>query len=434
MGALLDLFDENKLAIVIDKLCSQKPLYLKRQFIDKNRVLKYKTQIIDTIHHSIHIGSYQHQPVKKVEIMDGQKKRIIYKLDFIDRVVAGAIYNIISALIDPYYPETLYSYRRGKSRFQALKAFTDYIALHKSEVKDVKKMGFYVLRLDIKKYGESIPVKDKAYIWTFLEGIFGNDKYNLGFDNDDLELLNKFIRPQIIGNDATSYNEYGIIDGSPISALLLNLYLQEVDELFSNVKGGFYARFGDDILFAHPNYKTLIKSDKEFIAKLGKIGLEFNEKKKQIIYFNGAGKATDDNITSAERIEFLGLDNNFNGLHELTKTKTKSFFKEISSRIENINYSLMEKDVNEKASAICNMANQALDPRSEFQLKELSNIAFVNSKKQLMMFDYFIARKIANILANNNSVKSFRNFNYKTMRREWGLKSLAHEFRKNFYE
>lgn len=85
-------------------------------------------------------------------------------------------------------------------------------------------------------------------------------------------------------------NRYGIPQGSPISALLSNIYLLDFDQVISataRLYGGQYWRYCDDILIVIPTANEY-SANVEFTAinKIKDLNLEINQKKTEVFRFS----------------------------------------------------------------------------------------------------------------------------------------------------
>lgn len=105
----------------------------------------------------------------------------------------------------------------------------------------------------------------------------------------------------------TNTNPYGIPQGSPISALLSNIYLLEFDKQvkeYAGKIGGTYYRYCDDILFIAPksedisNIKTLIETESN------KVKVEINPDKTVIREFR---LNSSNNLEADKHLQYLGF-------------------------------------------------------------------------------------------------------------------------------
>ena len=130
-----------------------------------------------------------------------------------------------------------------------------------------------------------------------------------------------------------SVRDYGIPQGSPISAVLSNLYLLELDEKLSNWAeklGGLYRRYSDDLLFICS--PSQVESVKDYLISHIKddLNLVIQEEKSQEVYFRRNSKVEDWSCTVKENgierlgkpLSYLGFD--FNGKNIRVRQKSLS--------------------------------------------------------------------------------------------------------------
>ena len=128
-------------------------------------------------------------------------------------------------------------------------------------------------------------------------------------------------------------NRYGIPQGSPISALLANVYMMDVDQKIKAIvsqHNGLYMRYSDDFIIVlpveEPTAHVIIKSVNQIIHNTP--GLELEPKKTQIyrtdlpIVFNVGDSFLDQADKSKNAINFLGFT--FDGVKISLRAKTVS--------------------------------------------------------------------------------------------------------------
>jgi hypothetical protein len=130
-------------------------------------------------------------------------------------------------------------------------------------------------------------------------------------------------RQKIAGGDGSkslvsvNLKTYGILQGSPISDLLANMYLLNFDcavHKIIDALGGSYLRYSDDILLIAPGGEKEGKALAEEIrGMIGKFGskLIIKEKKSSVFVFTNKGKAQDFKIVQGTQgkngVEYLGF-------------------------------------------------------------------------------------------------------------------------------
>lgn len=96
----------------------------------------------------------------------------------------------------------------------------------------------------------------------------------------------------------------GIPQGSPISAVLSNIYMLETDFIlnqFATDHGGLYRRYCDDILFVMPTIELRDQAKQMIEAKLSELRLDFNPGKTEQIYFGSQRPIT------GKPLQYLGF-------------------------------------------------------------------------------------------------------------------------------
>ena len=95
-----------------------------------------------------------------------------------------------------------------------------------------------------------------------------------------------------------------------------------MDEYIASIEGGFYVRYVDDFVFAHPDHDTCMEVIKRVDEILTGLKLWLNPKKNTLIFFNGAGKDAG-TLKGQYYLEFLGFQIQFNGTVSLKNKKKK---------------------------------------------------------------------------------------------------------------
>jgi RNA-directed DNA polymerase len=210
----------------------------------------------------------------------GGKFRILGIPTIQDRVVQGALKLILEPIFESDFQTGSYGYRPRKTAHEALERVTEAAIKGKTKVIDVDlKSYFCTVRHDIllKKIAERVN------------------------DADVLKLLKLILK---------SGGKRGIPQGGPLSPLLSNIYLNEVDKMLERAKevtntDGYnhieYARWADDIVIltdGHEKWEWLVVAvNKRLREELAKIDVELNlEKTRQVDLVNG------------ESFSFLGFD------------------------------------------------------------------------------------------------------------------------------
>lgn len=149
-----------------------------------------------------------------------------------------------------------------------------------------EKVPFYLLKLDIKSFYESI---DRLALLRTIS------------KDSSLSFRSKLLLDQLLGN-TQHFPDPGLPRGISLSATLSELYMKEFDAAVRNIDGVyFYARFVDDILiFSFSNPEHL----KSTLAKSLPAGMEFNENKECLLGFDRNGNCK--TFNKSPEMSYLG--------------------------------------------------------------------------------------------------------------------------------
>ncbi len=186
-----------------------------------------KTQELQAIESDLLAGMYQPDTIQTVTIMkESGKTRVIGMMTIRDRVCAFAVTRVLRSLLDPFSQPCSYASRPGRSATDA----ANYIE------KLIHRGMKYVLETDIESYFDMINhdiLIDK--LAEFIE------------DATVCELIRRFLKVRVTGVIRIDSVQEGITQGSPLSPLFSNLYLNDLDKTM--LQAGYrYVRYADDLV------------------------------------------------------------------------------------------------------------------------------------------------------------------------------------------
>lgn len=357
--------------------------------------------------------------------LDG-KVRILYRPNLVDAVVLTAAAKYLTAVAEPSLSNALHSFRKGRSSTALVRLVARYFRNHRMRV-PLRERGLYVLRRDIAKYGECIDATPTSPIFEQVERVLLNDA-----DAAHRVLARRLIvaaitQPVLYHDGAQNPLARGVPTGSPIQIPCLNLYLADLDRRFDAVAGAFYARFGDDILFIHPDPHVCEWAALELERQMGSFNLEFNAEKCHTLFVNGAGRANPawPRFKAASCIEYLGIRVHFGGGQGLKRLPLKALQSQLRRRFTSIRDTAGTDDPVILAQLMCDAVAKSIDPLHPLSLPAAERLRrIVDDRSQLRDFDYRIALMVAEAATGRRGPRAFRRLSYRRLRR-MGLPSLV---------
>ena len=211
----------------------------------------------------IRIGEYRPSPVKMVEIPkpDGGV-RMLGIPTVKDRVIQQAIGQILTKIYDPQFSKYSYGFRPGIGAHDALMQAEKYV---QSDCK-------YIVDIDLSKFFDTI---SKDRLMYLLKGQIQ--------DRIVLKLINRYLHAGMMKGDQLIKSENGTPQGSPLSPLLSNIYLDQIDKRLEQ-RGIRFVRYADDIQIYTTSlrsaHRVMDNTMKLFESK--KMGLKVNREKSAV--------------------------------------------------------------------------------------------------------------------------------------------------------
>jgi len=179
----------------------------------------------DSIKHQVETGSYQPDAILGVEIpKPNGKKRLLRIPTVVDRVVQQAIQQQLSMIFEPDFQQHSYGFRPNRNAHQAIQQALENINDGYQDIVDIDLKSFF----------------DKVSHELLMTLIYRKVKCPL-----TLKLIRKFLRAPMSINGKLKKRRKGVPQGSPLSPLLSNIVLNELDKELTK-RGHRYVRYADD--------------------------------------------------------------------------------------------------------------------------------------------------------------------------------------------
>lgn len=370
-------------------------------------------------------GAYAFAPLEPRRALLNGKVRTIYRLDPLDAVVWGVLTRVLMANMEPRLGSHIYSYRKGKSQWSACRAFLRYLRRHVKAHPDPRTRGVHVLRRDVRRYDETIPVGPDSTLWSTLREL--RNGADLGFRGDLDAFIVQAFRPPVVQPDGSIRPlDKGVATGLPTQTVACNTYLLPLDRELLALKGGFYARFGDDILFAHPDEGTARHAEELLERGAKRLSLTFGADKSQAYWLTVPGREHPSaHFVAASRISYLGFDVGFDGAR-LRNDKRRAMWRALRTRLDHTERLLTGASTKERADVLCSVVRTAFDRRSPLSERYAPWLRFdVMSRADLTALDHHIALEVAQRLSGVRGVRAFRAWPPARLRNDHGLPSLV---------
>ena len=223
----------------------------------------YLKQHWPTIREQLLSGTYEPKPVRRVVIpkLDGGGVRKLGIPSVLDRFIQQAVMQVLQRRWDRTFSDHSYGFRPGRSAHQAVAKAQQYIAA-----------GYtWVVDLDLEKFFDRVN-HDK---------LMGQIAKRVE-DKRLLKLIRAFLNAGVMENGLVSPSVEGTPQGGPLSPLLSNLVLDELDRELER-RGHCFVRYADDsniYVRSERAGQRVMESVTRFITQ--KLKLKVNEAKSAV--------------------------------------------------------------------------------------------------------------------------------------------------------
>lgn len=235
-------------------------------------LLPYLKEHADKIRQSLIDGTYCPFPVRGVEIpKDNGKRRRLGIPTLRDRVIQQAIFQVLIQFYEPQFAETSYGFRPNRSCHDALKKSQEYL-----------NQGYvWTVDMDLEKFFDTV---NQSKLIEILSRTIKDGRV--------ISLIHKFMRSGAVWCGRFEETIQGVPQGGPLSPLLANIMLNELDHELE-ARNHKFVRYADDMVIFCKSKASAVRTLNHitpFIER--KLFLKVNMEKTAVAY--------------ASKIKFLG--------------------------------------------------------------------------------------------------------------------------------
>ena len=232
-----------------------------------DELLPYLRENQDTLIQGIRTGKYKPNPVRRVEIpkeTKGEVRRLGVPT-VVDRVIQQAITQELTPIYEERFSDNSFGFRPKRGAHDALKQCQ----------KNVNDGYVYVVDMDLEKFFDTMCQS------KLIEVLSRTIK-----DGGLISLIHKYLNAGVMAKGIFERTEVGMPQGGPLSPLLSNVMLNELDKELER-RGHRFVRYADDCMIFCKSRKSAERTLENILPYIeGKLFLKVNRKKTEVAHIS----------------------------------------------------------------------------------------------------------------------------------------------------
>jgi RNA-directed DNA polymerase len=291
--SLAHLIDEAALARAYERI--RKGAAVGIDGITKEQYGQQLESNLQSLHQRLRSRRWRHQPIRRVHIpKEKGKSRPIGISTLEDKIVQGALCEVLEAIYEPLFYDCSHGFRRGRSAHDALRAVNRAVTEGK---------GNWILEMDVQSYFDSI---DRTMLKEMLQ--------ERVVDGALLRLIGKCLHVGVLDGEQYSEPGEGTVQGWVLSPVLGNIYLHHVlDGWFEReVKprlGGraHLIRYADDAVLTFEHEDDALRVMRVITKRFERYGLKLHPEKTRVVRYERPKQAEKKTGKGPATFDFLGF-------------------------------------------------------------------------------------------------------------------------------